>query len=149
VAQDKPFWVDSTRFALITRLDFVAWWQGGLECFFVWLAEFLPVREDLFIDFKAKVIQAGLQALLGVGNCLVVDAGADLLKEETQQRPGGDVANWGFHVFLEITLKGFDGLLAFFLVEFDAHGGFAESENGQCTAFRAGGRLASAAREDL
>ena len=96
--------------------------RSSLVLFAARLVELPPVREHVFLHFKFEVIEACLHPCAGIGDGLVVDAGADLLEEEVQQRARRHVPDRRFHVLGEVALDGLDGLLAFGFVEFDGHG---------------------------
>lgn len=69
---------------------------------------FAPVLELVFVDLDVDLHDARLQALLDIGDRLVVDDGARLLEKIAEQRAGGDAADRLFHVFAKVAFDGSD-----------------------------------------
>jgi hypothetical protein len=83
----------------------------------------VPEREFVFVHVHIHLGHARLQPLLHVGHGAVVDAGADFLQEEIQQRGSFDVADALVALFLEPAFDRGDGLLVQVLGQSDGHGG--------------------------
>src|SRR5688572_23122812 len=70
----------------------------------------LPELERLRVNFEVQLGDARLQALLHIGDRLVVDQWADLLEKIAEQSAGGHVADLLLHVLPEVALDRGDRL---------------------------------------
>ena len=85
------------------------------------LVIFAPVSKLILMHFKVHFHDTGLQSFLNLHDRLVVDGGTDLFQEEPKQGTGRDVSNLLIHVFLEVPLNRYDGLLPGLFGYFNGH----------------------------
>jgi hypothetical protein len=73
------------------------------------------------MNFKVYFHHARLQPVLHLGYGQVVNHGPNFIDEKSQQGARCNVANFFFHVFLEVALYRGNGLLAYFSGQFNGH----------------------------
>jgi hypothetical protein len=105
----------SNLVARMLRVDIV---YDGAQCLAFLVG---PILEFFSMHFNVYVFHVLLHFGLYVLYRLVVDAWRYILQEKIQQRIRCNVAYGFFHVFIEVSLDGFDGSSLGVSVKFNSH----------------------------